>query len=363
LQVVPIGDAERILVLNRNHIGDCILTTPMLRALKRRFPRAQLTVSVPAANRDLVVTNPHVDEILIRPETQTLRTWHRKIQFGFELRRRRFDLIISLQEKSVFYGIVTWYTTLANREGPVTVALDHPRTRRWYQHTVRPELENQHEVYKYLDVAYALGCPKAPNPVLELEPTLSARERAERLLNSEGWDSDTRFIGINPGGTKPDKRWPPERFAEVADRLQEELGLPILIFGGSGDRGRATEIAERMSRPALVAAGRATLGDTAALIERCELFVTGDTGPMHMAVALAVPVVALFGPTNPAKFRPFTGLRTVLRHEKPCPSCTSTCMHTITAEECIEAALGLYSAPPVPGRTERMGVSDGERAV
>ena len=346
-----LADVRRILVLNRIHIGDCLLTTPLLRALKRRFPRARVVVATPSSNKDLLATNPHVDEIVERPQTGG---WGAKFQFAFDMRARGFDLVISLQEKSMFYGWATLYTKLLNGKRPITIALDHPRTRRFYDYRI-PVEPDQHEVYKYLGVANLLGCPRERNPVLELETTEDARARVDRLITTRGFDSDSRFIGINPGGSKPNKRWGVDRFAEVANRLQEELGLPVMVLGGPGDLQRATAIAERIKHRPLVMAGRATLGDTAALLERCRFLVTGDTGPMHMAVALAVPVVALFGPTSPIKFGPFTSLREVLRHDQACEECPRPCLHTITVEECVEAALRLYTSPPVAGHPNWVG--------
>lgn len=334
---------KNILVLNRNHIGDCLLTTPLLRALKRRFPRARVCVSIPASNNDLLITNPHVDEILIRPE---ISSWAAKFKFAGEIRRRDYDIIISLQEKSNFYAWATHYATLLKRPRPTTVGLDHPRTRAHYDHNV-PVLQERHEVYKYLDIAALLGCPEERNPVLELTPPPASRERIGAIASLAGFNPDQRFIGINPGGTKPDKRWPVERFAEVADRCHNATGLPAMILGGPKDLDKAAAIQGAMTthRP-FVAAGKASLGDTAALLERCRLLVTGDTGPMHMAVALAVPVVALFGPTNPVKFGPFTSLATVLHHAEGCPECLGPCMHSISVQEAVEAAVQLYAAPP-----------------
>ena len=329
--------------MSRNRIGDCLLTTPLLRALKRRFPRAHLAVSVPPCNQDLLSTNPHVDEIVLRPE---IKRWGAKIRFALQIRRGGYDLIISCQEKSAFYAWATWYSALCSPRRPVTVGLNHRLTRRWYQHNV-PVIPDQHEVYKYLDIAELLGCPRERRPVLELIPPRDAQERVAQILGEQGVHPDARFIGINPGGSTPDKRWPVERFAEVAERLHRELGLPVMVFGGPGDHDRASEIVAQMEHRPLVVAGRVSLGDTGALLERCQLLVTGDTGPMHMAVALAVPVVALFGPTSPIKFGPFTTLKTVLRHDYPCPACQLPCLHTIMPDEVVEAALKLYSAPPV----------------
>jgi heptosyltransferase-2 len=332
---------RRILVLNRNHIGDCLLTTPLLRALKRGFPRARLEVSVPKANWELLVANPHVDEIVPRPENRRLGA---KIRFALEMRRRGYDLILSLQEKSMFYAWSAHFIGLANPRRPITVGFDHPRTRRLYGRNVVPVRPDQHEVCKYLDIAAALGCPLEANPVLELEATPEAREFAARFVASRGIDAEARFIGINPGATKEEKRWPPERFAEAADRLHAELGLPVMIFGGPGDTRLATEIVSRMAHRPMVAAGRTSLGDTAALLERCDFLVTGDTGPMHMAVALAVPVVALFGPTNPVKFGPYTTQCAVLRTTEPCGRCQHRCLHAMSTDAVVHAAIQLYQA-------------------
>jgi lipopolysaccharide heptosyltransferase II len=313
----------------------------MLRALKRRFPGAHLAVSVPLSNKDLLVHNPHVDSIVVRPK---LRSWGAKFRFAYEIRKSGYDLIVSVQEKSLFYAWATWSAAAGRADRPVTLALDHPRTRRWYQYNspVRP---HQHEVYKYLELAALLGCEQEPHPALELQVDDETRARLGPYVASKGFSPEARFIGINPGGSKREKRWPVDRLAAVANRLHRELDLPIVIFGGPDDHPRAIAIADQMTHPPLVAAGRTTLTDTAGLLERCDLLVTGDTGPMHMAVALGVPVVALFGPTNPVKFGPFTGHpnKAVLRHAEPCPKCRQPCLHTITVEECVAAALALCS--------------------
>ena len=144
----------------------------------------------------------------------------------------------------------------------------HPRTYLFYDHLIPVEPE-QHEVYKYLAVASLLGCPRERNPVLELEPTPESGRAVDRLLGIRGFDADTRFIGINPGGSKANKRWGTEQFADVGNRLSEALGLPVMILGNSGDLERATEIAEHMTTRPLVVAGRASLGDTAAMLEHC----------------------------------------------------------------------------------------------
>lgn len=336
---------RRILVLNRSRIGDCLLTTPTLRALRRGFPDAHLGVSIPASNRDLLAENRHLDEIVLRPE----RThWWEKVRFILALRRWGADLILSFQEKSLFYA---WATAFQRQAW--TICLDHPRTRRFYRQTV-PIPPGAHEVEKYLAVARALGCEMEEPPRLELTPPAAARTTAGRLLAELGALPEERWIGITPGGTKANKRWPIDRFAEVAARLQRELGLRALIVGGAGDIRSAEAIREQCLRRGgeapLVVAGRTTLGETAACLERCDLFVTSDTGPMHMAAALGVPVVSIFGPTNPRKFGPYTPRGVVLQHAGSCGRCAGPCVHTVTVEEVMGAALSLHRTGVAPAR-------------
>ena len=110
-------------------------------------------------------------------------------------------------------------------------------------------------------------------------------------------------------------------------------------------------------------AGKVTLGETAGFLGRCPVLLTNDTGPMHMAAALAVPVVAVFGPTNPAKFGPFTSLATVLRHEAPCPHCGEPCIHSVSVDEVVAAGWEQYRGQPVPAHAQpRADRADGVTA-
>ena len=140
---------------------------------------------------------------------------------------------------------------------------------------------------------------------MELHVSLEHRARAEALLTSLGLRGNVPLIGINPGASMKAKRWPVERFAAVGAELADRYDAQILVLGGPDDEGRAAAIA-RSIPGALSVAGRARLGETAALLRRCRLLISGDTGPLHMAVALGIPSVGLFGPTNPGKYGPWS---------------------------------------------------------
>jgi ADP-heptose:LPS heptosyltransferase len=351
---------QRILLLNRNRIGDCLFTTPAIRALRVAYPEAVMVAAVPAVNHDLLECNPCLSEVMIRP----LRGVTEQIRLLREIRRREFDLVISFQEKSFFYAALARFSGAR-----MTVSLQHWRTRPFYDRIV-PVVPGRHEVEKYHAIAQAvLGPGTAPGDrfprvaksrspregdgyalsallrpgAMELHVSPQHRAQAEAKLVRLGVGQDDDLVGINPGATMEVKRWPVERFAAVGREIALEYGAQVVILGGPGDEERAAAIAAATPR-AVSVAGRLRLGETAALLRRCRLLVSGDTGPLHMAVALGIPTVGLFGPTNPRKYGPWgeegIGNRgtTVLRHDRPCPECDRPCVHSISAEECLAAA-------------------------
>jgi heptosyltransferase-2 len=336
---------RRILVLGRSHIGDCLLTTPAIRALRRRFPDSRLDVAIPEANEDLLKANPYVDSIVFRPGRWD---WPSKLRFALEVRQREYDLVVSFQEKSVFYG---WVAGVSG--APRRIGLEHRRTRRYFTDAI-PIRRGVHEVDKYLAVARRLGCA-IDGRSLDLVTPVHARRSVTELLGREGIHGDPRFVGISPGATTSNKRWPASRFGEAAAVLIEALGLPALVLGGPHDIEIAEAIAQRMPRRPIVVAGKTSLGEAAALLERCRLLLTNDTGPMHMAAALAVPVVAIWGPTSTMKFRPWSSLSTIVRCEHPCPHCEQPCVHAVTVDQVVAAALEQDAGRAATPRAREVG--------
>src|SRR5712691_7500948 len=229
---------HRILLLNRNHIGDCLFTTPAIRALRSAYPEAVLVVAVPPVNQDLLASNPCLSEVLVRP----LRGVSHQLRLLREVRRRRFDLVISFQEKSFFYA------ALARLSGArLTVSLQHWRTQPFY-HRIVPVVPGRHEVEKYHAIARAVlgpagsatggAAPLAPG-AMELHVVSEQRARADRLLGERGVDPASLLVGVNPGATMAVKRWPVERFAVVARELSARQGARVLVLGGPDDRERA----------------------------------------------------------------------------------------------------------------------------
>ena len=174
------------------------------------------------------------------------------------------------------------------------------------------------------------------------------QDMADILLHA-GIERDDLVIGINPGATYGSaKRWYPERFAAVADELCSRWGGKVVLTGGAGEAGIATEIQACMHQECLNMAGRTSVRELMALIRRCNFFITNDSGPMHLAAAFGVPQVAIFGPTDHTTTSPFSELAVVARRETGCPPCLKRecptdhrCMTAVTVEDVLQSALAL----------------------
>jgi heptosyltransferase III len=326
-----------ILVIKLRYIGDVLLATPVLRALRERFPDAQLTMAVNRGTEDVLKWNPDLNEILV-VERSGLAA-----QFTFlqAVRRKGFDCVIDLTDGD--RSAVLARCSAA----PVRIGLNEEH--RWrgllYTTVVQPGTEAMHRVEHDLEAVRPLGIqPKARPLVLRMSP--QDDEAAARLLKEMTGGSAERLVMLQPGARYWFKAWPPERFAELAGRLAEQHGCQILIGGDAKERDLAESIRAKSRAPVVSLAGRLTLLQYAAVLKRCALFVGNDNGPMHMAAALGVPVVALFGPSNPAEWGPRGARTEVLYKGLDCrrcfhPTCTrgeESCMKQITVEEVFAAA-------------------------
>ncbi|HEY8486383.1 MAG TPA: glycosyltransferase family 9 protein [Limnochordales bacterium] len=307
------AELSRILVLQLCPIGDTLFGTPALRALRGRFPSAHITVVTWASNRDILAGNPHVDEIVTVPGALKLPKVLRR------LAEQDFDAVVGLSNMGSW---LTIFTSARVRVG------FNSQTLGWLYTAAVPDRRDRHAVDYCLDVVAVLGA-RPLGRHLEIFLSEQDRQAARRLLETlerearpAGGQAPLR-VAMHPGGRYfPLKRWSPAGFAHVADYLAGQYRAQVVLVGGPDDVPLAQAIVEecRLAEP-LVAAGRTTLKQTAALIELCDLFVGNDSAPTHLAVAVGTPVVALFGPTSVTNFRPLGPHDVVVRKELPCSPC------------------------------------------
>jgi heptosyltransferase-2 len=353
---------RKILIRMPNWIGDAVLAMPAVGLLRRRFPDAELVALAVPIIGELLYHHPDLDRVSTYDRTGEHAGLAGRLRMIRTLHAERFDLCVLFSN--------AFESALIARLAGIPDRLGYRRDGRGFLLNRGIAVPNkklhQRDYYLHL-VEEGLGADDE-TPRGNLLPTLwllpEERESAPRFLSSISLNSPPsplppipEFVGLNPGAAYgSSKRWEPARFAEVADRLAASHGVRIVVFGGAGDRETAREIAEAMKQPPVLLAGSLSLRESMALLSRCRLLITNDSGPMHIAAAFGVPLVAVFGPTDPQVTSPVgEGHRTV-RVGVECAPCRyrtcpidHRCMVRLTPDSVYEAAAGLLARPRPSG--------------
>lgn len=329
---------SNVLVVKLRYIGDVLLTTPFLRALRRGFPDARVTVLVNPGTGEVLRHNPDVDEVLSFPRTGLIP----QVQCYRELRARGFDCVVDLTDgdRSAFISFMTG--------ARVRIGFNHEnRLRgRLYSRCVEAAYDAVHVIDYHAMALPSLGLSmEGGDPVLPLSG--EDHERAHHVVESLQLDR-TRWIMLHPAARYWFKAWPPDRFAALGDAFHER-GFQVALVGSPEERPIGTEILQTAKRPMISLIGNTRLLELAALMTRCRLFVGNDAGPMHMAAAVGCPVVALFGPSNPAVWAPRGKHVKTIHKGLDCRECfhpgcfrgEQGCMKLITVDEVLEEATAL----------------------
>lgn len=287
----------RILLLLLLPIGDTLFTTPAIHALRRRYPEAHITALVYPTNAGILRSNPDVDELLFWPTRQSWPRLWGVARLFWTLRRSRFELAVE------FCSYIWWVTRLSGI--PRRTEMHLPKLW-WCRPGAGREWRKRHAVEHYADPVRRLGIP-VEDMTLRLQPSEDEEARAQGWLDKYQVAAGEMLVGIHPGGEGlwGRKQWGTAGFAAVASGLYDRLGVRILLMGGQDDAPLAAEIASRTHAHVINATGQTTLGETAALIRKCSLFVGNDSSPLHIAAASCTPVVGVYGPTDPRSYHPW----------------------------------------------------------
>ncbi len=339
---------RRILVRGPNWIGDAVMCEPALRAVGNLFPEATISLLVKPAIAELLKGHPAVNQVLVYDDRGRHAGLSGKWTLAGVLRRHRFDLAILFQN-AFEAALLSFLAGIPRRYGYATdgrgFLLSDPIT-------PMPRAKVKHQVEYYWDLLRPLGCqgqPEAPRLCLSQEEEAAM---AERLAAGGILPSDF-LIGVNPGSTYGGaKRWLPERFAETVNRLIEEQGpgigraMKVAIVGAKGEEALGQTIAALIRETTVVLSGRTTVRELMAVTKRCGLFLTNDTGPMHIAAAFNVPVVAVFGPTDWRTTAPYGQEQGIVREPVDCAPCLlrecpidHRCMTGVTVEMVYQTAI------------------------
>ena len=306
---------EKVLVVQTSFLGDTVLTLPLLSEIKRRFPSSQLSLLCTPLGQALLTGHPAVDETIVDDKKSADRGWLGLWRKAKLLRKKGFTMALC-PHKSFRSGLLLFLAKIPYRVG---FAQSKSLSCSMFESTGMPGDTTWNALFQFSkDWAYG---QKSANGDSICRSAAETRQEVAQRLRSLGVDTSRLLVGLHPGSVWATKRWSAEGFARLIGMLKERYPCEILLFGGPEDAeviaqvqnlcgGRAVSLVERIALPELPAA-----------LDLCKVLVTNDSGPMHIAVARAVPVVAIFCATTPALgFYPYSSKAIVLEKDLPMPS-------------------------------------------
>ncbi len=332
-------EPKNIIVRMPNWIGDLVMATPILTDLKKAFPKARLTAMCRSPICELLKEDPEIDELFCFSKTSGFSRRQEQRAIVEKLRKGNYDLGILLTHS---FSSAWWFW-----QGKVRHRLGYEAHFRSLLLTERlpfPEnIQNQHLVVTYKMLLEPLGIP-----VSETSPRLYLTDQekadARTLLRQQGIPDQAIVVGINPGATYGSaKCWLPERFHEVAQRLMADPQVHVVFFGDQATASLVKEICLGLPSRVVNLAGATSLRELASVISNCDAILTNDSGPMHVADALGIPTVALFGSTSVVVTGPYHGAKVIHKHVECSPCYQRTCpidfrcMKRIEVDEVVDA--------------------------
>ena len=307
-------EAQKIAIIKLGSIGDVVNTLPLLNRIRKGYPDSQIDWIVEQKAAPVLEHHPALNRRVVFPREHPTR-W---LQFLKHFRQTRYDLILDCQ-RIIKSGLLTWLSG-----APWRLGFDRARCKElnWMftNRTIRPNAHPGVMLEQFLEFADYLELPPCP---ISWEISLHNEERmnVNKLVGPETYAP----IVLNVGASKPEKHWPVESFRTLALWLQQHWNGKIVLSGGKEDRHIATRIASSSGIENM--AGALSLRELSALYETATLVISGDTGPLHLAVAMGVPVLGLYGPSNPSRTGPFNNSKNVIvgKGNPECPSCKNTC--------------------------------------
>ncbi|HNQ50976.1 MAG TPA: lipopolysaccharide heptosyltransferase II [Candidatus Omnitrophota bacterium] len=298
---------ERIAIFNVNWLGDVLFSTAVIRNVRRNYPDSHIACIIPPRCRAVLEGNPYLDEIIIFDEKGAHKGFAGTRAFIRMLKAKRFDAIFLLH-RSMTRAFIAWAAGIQERIGYTTAKRVFLLTGR-----IRPpDIRAVHRVDYYLGVIAGAGL-EVKDRFADLAFGEQDRREVDEFLRRNAIHVRDVIIGLNPGGNWGPKRWPKENFAALADRLVAEYGAKIIFTGSPEDKTLAEQIRSSMNSGSVSACGALSLKQFAALCPRLSVFISADSGPLHIANAAGTPrIVALFGPTDPRLTGPVPPDRAVI---------------------------------------------------
>ncbi|MGH7823903.1 MAG: lipopolysaccharide heptosyltransferase II [Candidatus Binatia bacterium] len=350
---------QKILVVQTSFLGDTVLTLPLLSEIKRRFPESELSALCTPQSAQLLSDHPDIDEVILDDKKSADKGWTGLWRKATLLKRKGFTMVLC-PHKSFRSALLLFLAGIPWRIG-------FRQSNGWFLFHVRVNRDpSQHDVERNLSILTALDIsPEDCRRTINLPIDSRVEETMDSVFRSLGVDTAKPVIGINPGSVWPTKRWAPESFARLIGLLKAETDCEVVLFGGPEDADTVAQVQRLAPDAAVSLAGKTSLRELAAALSRCAVFVSNDSGPMHIAVARGVPVVAIFCATTPSLgFYPYSSRAVVVEKRLSCRPCslhggrrcplgTEDCIRLIEPEVVLQAVRRLLNGPTVPAEMNR----------
>ncbi|MDO8535489.1 MAG: lipopolysaccharide heptosyltransferase II [Candidatus Omnitrophota bacterium] len=335
---------KRIIIVRMDRIGDVVLSTPALKAVRDAYPDGHIAVLVRPYARDVVDGNPNIDEVITYDKLGKEKSVIGKIRFICSLKNKKFDIAIIFHPKNSSH-ILTFLAGIPERLGygkksRIFLTKKIPHTK---QYGLRHEIDYVLELLRYVGI-------EASSKDLCMPVNSASDGKIEKLFKENGISQSDIVITIHPAASCRSRRWALERFAKAADTIAEKYGARIVIISGPGDdKLMGDKVATMIKSKALNLAGKTSVSDIASILRRSRLLISNDSGPVHISCAVGTPVISIFGRKDrglsPARWGP-VGKRDIAIHKDAgCDICLAhnckrgfKCLDMISVEDVLSAA-------------------------
>ena len=343
---------KRLLVVKFWGIGNIIRVSPTLKGIRKRFPGARITFITLSQNRGVYEDDNLYDEIIYLNLHSVYTFLWDVVKKFFLLRRKKFDLVLDLEPLANFSEIVSFYVGVGTRVG-----FSVPGRRSLFTVKV-PFREDEHISQTFYRILSPFGV-EISHDLMPVSISISNESKSEihRYLTENGIEPADFVIAVNVNASSvaDARRWRPERFAELIKKLDSELDVKFILIGAQNERERVQEVIDMTGGIGLNLAGKTDLKQASAALERANIFVTNDSGPMHIGMAIGTPTVALFGPESPARYGPISGNHIAIHKGHDCSPCikfseakkikcreNAKCIMEITVDDVYDGVMKLY---------------------
>lgn len=340
---------KRILIVRTDRIGDVVLSTPTITAVRKAFPKAYIAMMVSPETKEIIKGNPYLNEVIVYDKKVRQRGIFKTLQFARWLRDKRFDLVFILHSTNRV-NLVTFLAGIPKRVGYKRGKMDFLLTDTL---DYKKRLGDKHEAEYSLDVLRHIGIDAEISPLV-MPIDKKSENKIEELLRGNGLKQGEKILVLHPGASDVSKMWPQENFAKTADALVEKFELRAVLISDLEHVDLGEKVRKLMKDKPVFLCGKTSLGDLAALFKRTSLFISNDSGPVHIACAVGVPVISIFSRNekglSPKRWGPLGKNVAVLHKDVGCAECLAhnckkafLCLRSVTVEEVVEKAEELLS--------------------